>query len=146
MTGAQSRHAPAIFSAMPAMTSTTTSALSGAANAGVSAGTALSRSKTAGMTVTGISMTTVPETDGVSTRWKSDNWAESRIGTNDAIRTRIAISAGPPSATAVTQTAMKAPEAPITSTWPEPMRPARKACRIVVAPQIATVANTAHER
>ena len=128
------------------MTSTTTSALSGAANVGVSAGTALSRSKTAGMTVTGISMTTVPETVGVRMRWNSDNRAESRIGTNDATSTRIAISAGPPSATAVMQTAMKAPDAPITSTCPEPIRPARKACKIVVAPQIATVANTAHER
>ena len=128
------------------MTSTTTSALSGGARVGLPSGTALSRSKTAGITVTGISMITVPETDGVRIRWNSDSLAERRIGTNDAIRTRIAISAGPPSETAATQTAMKAPEAPITSTWPEPIRPTRKACTIVVAPQIATVPNTAHER
>ena len=128
------------------MTRTTASAHSGAADGGVSAGTALSRLKTAGMTVTGISMTTVPETDGVRTRWNSESRAARTRGTTEAINTRIAISAGPPSATAVMQTAMKAPEAPITSTWPEPSRQARKACRTVVAPQIATVANTAQER
>ena len=51
-----------------------------------------------------------------------------------------------PLATALMQTAMKAPEAPMMSTCPEPIRPVRIACSIVVAPQIATVPNTAHDR
>ena len=47
---------------------------------------------------------------------------------------------------AVTHTAMKAAEVPISSTWPEPMRPTRTAWRIVVTPLIASAAKAAHDR
>ena len=58
-------------------------ALSGAASAGLPSGTAASRSNTAGITVTGISMMTVPETVGVSTRWNSESRADRTSGTKD---------------------------------------------------------------
>ena len=90
-------------------------ALNGAASAGLPSGTAASRSNTAGITVTGISMMTVPETVGVSTRWNSESRADSMSGTKDETTTRVASSAGPPVETAAMQTAMKAPEAPITT-------------------------------
>ena len=57
--------------------------------------------------------------------------------------TRVASIAGPPSATAVMQTPMKAAELPMTSTWPPPIRPMRTDCNAVVTPEIATAANTA---
>ena len=46
----------------------------------------------------------------------------------------------------VTHTAMKAAEVPISSTWPDPMRPTRTAWSTVVMPLIASAANTAHVR
>ena len=146
MTGAQRRSAPDALSAMAASTSTTANALNGAARAGVSSGTAARSLKTAGITVTGISMITVPETVGVRIRWKSARRTEIRKGTREEMMTSVASKAGPPAATALMQTAMKAPEAPMMSTWPEPIRPVRSDCSAVVRPQIATVPNTAHER
>ena len=68
MTGAQRRSAPVAFSASPIMTSTVTRAL---------CGTSLSVSKTMGITVTAISMITVPATVGVSTRRNSESRAAS---------------------------------------------------------------------
>ena len=40
---------------------------------------------------------------------------------------------------------MKAPDVPMTMTWPAPIRPARTACSIVVRPQIVTEARTAQD-
>ena len=90
-------------------------ALSGAASAGLPCGTAASRSNTAGITVTGISMMTVPETVGVSTRWNSESRADSTRGTKDETTTRVASRAGPPAETAAMQTERKAAEDPITT-------------------------------
>ena len=59
--------------------------------------------------------------------------------------TRVASSGSPPSATAVTPTPTTASEVPITATYPEPKRPIRSACNVVVSPQIAIAANRIHE-
>ena len=59
--------------------------------------------------------------------------------------TRVASSAGPLLATAAMQTVIKAPEVPMTSTCPVPIRPMRNACSTVVVPQTATEASTAHD-
>ena len=50
---------------------------------------------------------------------------------------------GPPSTSAATQTAMNAPEVPMMSTWPAPMRPTRTAWRMVQAPLISRAAKAA---
>ena len=41
---------------------------------------------------------------------------------------------------------MNAPEVPMTITCPIPMRPPRRACRMVATPQMVTDASTAQER
>ena len=128
------------------MTRIVTAALTGAAAAGVPSGTSVSRPKTIGMTVTGISMITVPATVGVMIRLSRESRAESANWNSDEITIRVASRAGPPCASAVTQTAMKAPEVPMRRTYPAPMRPARTACRIVVSPLTASAAKTAHVR
>ena len=58
--------------------------------------------------------------------------------------TSVANMAGPPSAIAVIQIAMNAPEVPIRRTYPAPIRPTLIACSIVLIPLITTDANTAH--
>ena len=113
------------MSEAPRITSTVTTAVTGAAAAGLPSGTSESILKTTGITVTGISMITVPETVGVMIRRNSDSRADSTSWKSAAATTRVASSAGPPSAAAVMQTAMKAPELPIMSTWPMPKRPSR---------------------
>ena len=52
---------------------------------------------------------------------------------------------GPPATKAATQTAMKAPDVPMMSTCPAPIRPMRTAWRIVVAPLISSAAKTAQD-
>ena len=52
---------------------------------------------------------------------------------------------GPPSTRAATQTAMKAPDVPIISTCPAPIRPTRTVWRTVVTPLISSAAKTAHD-
>ena len=123
MTGAQRRSDPAALRAMPVMTTTVTKALNGAANAGEPSGTCLSISKMMGITVTGISMITVPATAGVRIRRSSDRWDDRMNWKNDDTSTRVASIAGPPWTSAVTQTAIKAPEVPMRRTWPAPKRP-----------------------
>jgi len=91
-------------------------------------------------------MMTVPEVTGVRNRRNLENHAESANWNADEARTRVASIAGPPSASAVTQTAIKAPEAPVSSTWPAPSRPTRSAWSAVIAPATATATNAAHER
>ena len=107
---------PVALTAMPTMTSSVTSALSGAASAGVPSGTLPSRSKMIGITVTGISMITVPATGGVSIRRNRDSRLASPNWNSEDMMTSVASIAGPPSAMAVMQTAMKAPDVPIRST------------------------------
>ena len=116
MTGAQSRGTPVALSAMPPTTSRVASALSGAATAGTPSGTSLSMSKTIGITVTGMSMMTVPATVGVRIRRSIDNRAENTNWKIDEMRISVASIAGPPSAIAVTQIAMNAPDVPMART------------------------------
>ncbi len=116
MTGAQRRNGPVAFIAKPVITTTVARALTGAANGGASSGTCASMSKMIGITVTAISMITVPATVGVSTRRSRESRAASVNWNNDEITTRVASSAGPPWARAATLTPMNAPEVPIRST------------------------------
>ena len=115
MTGAHSRHAPDARSARPATTSSVTAALSGGPAGAVSAGTSFSMSKMMGMTVTAISMMTVPATVGVITRRTQDSRADSTNWKSADTKTSVASMPGPPSASAVTDTAMNAPEVPISN-------------------------------
>ena len=101
---------------MPAMTTTVSSALTGAANSGLPSGTAFSMPKMIGITVTGISMITVPATVGVRIRRKSESRAASANWNRAEATTSVASIAGPPLAIAATQIAMKAPEVPIART------------------------------
>ena len=71
-------------------------------------------SNTMGMTVTGIIMMTVPVTAGVRIRRRIDRRLASVNWTRDDRKTSVASMPGPPSARAVTHTAMKAPEVPMT--------------------------------
>ena len=73
-------------------------------------------SKTMGMTVTAISMITVPATVGVRIRLSSESRAERANWKSEEMTTSVASMAGPPLASAATHTAMKAPEVPIIST------------------------------
>ena len=66
-----------------------------------------------GMTVTAISMITVPQTVGVKMRRSRASRAERANCTRAEAATSDASIPGPPSARAVTQTAMNAPEVPI---------------------------------
>ena len=59
---------------------------------------------------------------------------------------RLAIREGPPFTSAVMQTAMKAPEVPMMSTCPAPMRPTRTACSTVVTPLISRAAKATQVR
>ena len=63
-----------------------------------------------GMTVTAISMITVPVTVGVMIRRNIESRAESTNWQKDEMTIRVASSPGPPCMSAVTLTAMKAPE------------------------------------
>ena len=54
--------------------------------------------------------------------------------------------AGPPLVRAATHTAMNAPDVPMMSTCPEPIRPTRTAWRTVVTPLTSSAAKTAHDR
>ena len=146
MTGAQRRSAPFALSAMPTTTRAVARAQTGAAKGGAAAGTCISMSKTIGITVTAISMMTVPATVGVRIRRRRESRAESANWKNEEMTTRVASMAGPPSAIAATQTAMNAPEVPIMSTYPAPTRPTRTAWSTVVTPLTATAANTAQDR
>ena len=65
------------------------------------------------MTVTAISMITVPATVGVMMRRSSDRCDASRNWKIAEVATSVASMPGPPSASAATATAMKAPDVPI---------------------------------
>ena len=113
-TGTHRRSRPWARKASPTMTSSVAPALTGAAAALASFGTSLSMSKMSGITVTAMSMMTVPATVGVmilrthASRAAKPNWNSAEMSTS------VASMAGPPSASAVTLTAMNAPEVPMT--------------------------------
>ena len=98
------------------MTTSVTNAENPEALQGVPSGTSFNMLKMRGMTVTGISMMTVPATAGVRIRRKSESRAASANWKREEATTSVASMAGPPSAMAVMQTAMNAPEVPISST------------------------------
>ena len=143
MTGDHRRNAGGARSTSPATTTIVTTAAIGAASGDVPSGTSFRASKTTGMTVAVISMMTVPETTGVRMRRISESRAAIANWNSDDTATRLAIVAGPPSTSAATHTAMKAPEVPMMSTYPDPTRPTRTACRTVVTPLTISAAKTA---
>ena len=104
-----------------------TRALIGALQSDLPSGDALTMSKTSGITVTAMSISTVPATTGVTIRRNSESLAASRNWNSDDATTNTANKPGPPSTKAVTHTAMNAPDVPISSTYPAPMRPTRTA-------------------
>ena len=74
-----------------------------------------------------MSMITVPETTGVKMRRSRARFAATWKWTSEETTIRLAMSGGPPSSSAATQTAMNAPEVPMMRTCPEPMYPNRTA-------------------
>ena len=109
------------------MTPTVTVAHAGAADAGVPSGTSVNMRKTTGMMVTAINAITVPDTTGVMMRRSNESRAASPNWKSEDATISVASNAGPPSMSAVTQTAMKAPDVPMMSTCPAPTRPIRTA-------------------
>ena len=99
-----------------------------------------------GITVAAISMMTIPATVGVITRRSQVSRKASPNWNREETRTRTASSAGPPSRSAATEIAMKAPEVPMSRTCPAPNRPTRFACRMVERPHTVSAAKTAQER
>ena len=146
MTGAHRRHTPAARSVTPTVTIRVTSVLTVAAAGAVPAGTSVSMPNMIGMRVTGMSMITVPHTVGVKIRRSSDSRVASANWNSEEMTMSVERSPGPPFSSAVTLTAMKAADVPISSTWPEPTRPTRTACSTVVTPLITSAANTAQDR
>ena len=116
MAGAQRRSVLVPLSPMPMTAAMVTKALTGPAAAGSSGDAWCNMRKRIGITVTGRSMITVPVTVGVRTRRSSESRVESAIWTSDETTTRVASIAGPPSARAVTQTAMKVLDVPVRTT------------------------------
>ena len=99
------------------------------------------------MTVTAISMMTVPATVGVMTRRSSDSRDEIRNWKSDDATIKVASSAGPPRSSAATDTAMKTPEVPISRMYPAPIRPPIGLAWIrVEMPQTISTANAAQVR
>ena len=121
-------------------------AVSGAAAGAAPSGATKSRSKPMGMTVTAISMITVPATVGVMKRRSSERREEIRNWKSDEATIRVASSAGPPSCSAATETAMKTPEVPINRTYPAPILPSGLAWIIVEMPHTMSAANAAQVR
>ena len=113
MTGAHSRHTPELTRVIATTAASVTPAVTGAASGDAPSGTSVSRPRTSGPIVTGISISTVPATVGVKTRRNHDSLVASTNWNREAMTIRLAISPGPPCSRADTHTAMKAPELPI---------------------------------
>ena len=126
------------------MRTSVASALTGAAAGGAPSGVFVSMPKMMGMTVTAISMMTVPPTMGVITRLSQERRQARKNWHSDETTTSVASKAAPPSTRAVTHTAMNAPEVPISRMYPAPMWPNRRACTMVVVPLTRRAANAAH--
>ncbi len=95
-----------------------------------------------GMTVAAISMMTVPETTGVKIRRRTNSRAARANWNSEVTTIRLAMTAGPASTSAATQTPLNVPEVPITSRWPEPNRQNCAPCKMVVNPLTTSAANT----
>ena len=126
--------------------STVTAAITGAAAPCMPAGISVSKLKMMGMIVTVTRMIVVPATVGVMIRRTRGNWPASKKRKSDEKTTRRANSSGPPEERAVTEIAMKDPEAAMLSTSPDPTRPTGTACTTVTTPQMMRHAKVAHER
>ena len=113
ITGAHRRSPARAFSTIPAMTIRVVSALSGAASGGVPSGTFSSCSRRTGMTVTGVSIMTVPVTVGVRIRLNSESRTEKANWKIARLTTRMASMAGPPAASAAMLTAIATPGVPM---------------------------------
>ena len=140
--GAQGRSRCEPFTITPPTASSVTSAARGAAAAGEPAGASSSIPNTMGMIVTGISISTTPETDGVKTRRNAEslnekaNWNSAETSMRDARR------AMPPCWSASTLIAMAVLVVPVMSTYPAPKRPRGKPCSAVMRPQMTSDAKT----
>ena len=128
------------------MTATATMNVIGAAAGEASSGTRVNWSNTIGITLTEISMMTVPVTVVVNNLRSSRSREESRNWNSDETMTSLARSMGPPWLRAAMLTAMNAPEVPMSRMKPAPIRHRRTACRIVVTPLTKMAANTAQAR
>ena len=144
--GAQMRNAPVAHRARPTVTMSVTIALTGDAAGAAPSGTSASISKAIGTIVTAMSAMTVPATVGVMMRLSSASRAASPNWIREEITISVASIAGPPWVRAVTHTAMNAPDVPMMSMWPAPIRPKRTACAIVLIPLMTSAANTAQIR
>ena len=113
ITGAHRRSPCRAFSTMPAVTIRVVSAQSGAASGDVPSGTLCNCSKMTGVTVTGVSIMTVPVTVGVRIRLNSESRTEKASWKSARPTTRMASRAGPPAASAAMLTAIAAPDAPV---------------------------------
>ena len=123
------------------------SAVNGAAAGSAPSGARKSRSKPIGITVTAISMMTVPATVGVMTRLSSDSRDAIRNWKSDDATMSVASSAGPLRSSAATDTAMKTPDVPMSRMYPAPMRPPIRFAWISVdIPHTIRTANAAQVR
>ncbi len=98
------------------------------------------------MRMAAFSMSTVPETTGVMIRRSNGSQAASANWNSDETTMRLASMAGPPSASAVIEMAMKLGVVPEMNICPTPNRPIRTACRAVMPPLMISAAKTAHDR
>ena len=118
ITAPQRRRAPRARSTITTVTTNVARAVSGAAPRAAPSGARKERSKPIGITVTAMSMITVPATVGVMMRLSSERRDEIRNWKSDEATMRVASSAGPPRSSAATDTAMKTPEVPISRMYP----------------------------
>ena len=88
----------------------------------------------------------MPDTVGVMMRRSVERRAATTNFKSEEMTTRLAIMDGPPSTSAVRQMAIAGSEVPMTSMWPAPNRPMRRACSMVVMPHIPREANTVQVR
>ena len=146
MTGAHRRTRPFAVNVMPAMTARVVTALSGAANGGVPLGTFFNWSNMTGMTVTGVSMRTVPVTVGVRMRRNSERRAEKTNWTRASVTTSVASNAGPPAERAANADRDGGPGRSDRENVAGAEPAIRRAWSIAVTPQSTTEANTAHSR
>ena len=144
--GVQSLQEPEARSASKAEAPSVTAATMGPAAMDAPSGTSCTWLSAMGRTVAVISIRTVPETTGVINRRRSGSQAVTTRKKSAATTIRLASMAGPPASSARTEIGMNLAVMPMSSTCPDPTRPHRTACRIVLIPAMIRAANTAHLR
>ena len=98
------------------------------------------------MIVADISIRTVPATVGVIIRRRSESRETNANWKITEITIRLDSIAGPPSASVVMQTAMKAEAETTESGYPDPNRQIRKVCRILPRPHTTRLEKNSHAR